>query len=654
MPMRKLLVLFSGWILVWTGSGILAGQTAPAIPGPTQSGSNSGLGLGGIRGWLERYKLQDVDPINLRNSGRLEALVRAGNLYLSLQDAIALALENNLDIEVQRYGPRLAETELMRAQAGGFLRGIPTTLSTMTTAVASSVTGGGSLGSAQARGGGDSGGGVQAGGFVFTQSGTQIPTLDPIVSVGYGFNHRTSINANSFSTGIPATVIRSTSPFIGFQKGFLTGTTVSMDFNNSHVRTNVPLAEINPFFTGNLGFSLQQNLLRGFGISVNNRNIRIAKNEILVADLVFRQQTITTVSGIINMYWDLVSYAEDVKVKRQALALAEKLLSDNRKQVEIGTLAPIEIVRAEAEVARNQQDVTLSETRLLQQETVIKNALSRTGVSNPLISEVRIIATDSIRIPETEQIQPIQDLVNLALEKRPDITQTNISIESTRIGLEGSKSQLRPSLDLVANMRNNGLAGSINSIPIPGTSPGFAFARQANPFFLGGWGSVINHIFTRNFPDYSFSFQLNIPISNKQAKADMANDLLRLRQQEIRRQQQINQVRVEVQNALIGLQQARAGYQASVKSRIFAEQTLDAEQKKYALGASTIFLVIQAQRDLAVAQAAEVAALSSYSRAKVSLEQSTGVTLEVNNISIDEAKAGDVSKPPSTVPVNGR
>jgi outer membrane protein TolC len=203
-------------------------------------------------------------------------------------------------------------------------------------------------------------------------------------------------------------------------------------------------------------------------------------------------------------------------------------------------------------------------------------------------------------------------------------------------------------------MRNNGLAGSINSIPIPGTSPGFAFARQANPFFLGGWGSVINHIFTRNFPDYSFSFQLNIPISNKQAKADMANDLLRLRQQEIRRQQQINQVRVEVQNALIGLQQARAGYQASVKSRIFAEQTLDAEQKKYALGASTIFLVIQAQRDLAVAQAAEVAALSSYSRAKVSLEQSTGVTLEVNNISIDEAKAGDVSKPPSTVPVNGR
>ena len=652
--MNKLIVLTCFWSVLCMTPARLPGQTSPAIPGTEQTEPKSGLGLGGIRGWLERYKVQDVEPINLRSSSRLDSLVRAGRLYLSLQDAISLALENNLDIEVQRYGPRLAETELMRAQAGGFLRGIPTTLSTTTTAVASSVTGGGSLGSAQARGGGGDSGGVQAGGFVFTQSGTTIPTLDPIVSMGYGFNHRTSINANSFSTGIPATVIRNNSPFLGIQKGFLTGTTVSMDFNNSHVRTNVPLAEINPFYTGNLGFSVQQNLLRGFGIAVNNRNIRIAKNEILVADLVFRQQVITTVSGIINMYWDLVSYDEDVRVKKQALALAEKLLSDNRKQVEIGTLAPIEVVRAEAEVARNQQDLTTSETRLLQQETVIKNALSRTGVSNPLISELRIVATDSIRIPETEQIQPIQDLVNMALEKRPDITQTNLSIESTRIGLEGSKSQLRPSLDLVASMRNNGLAGSRNSIPIPGTSPGFGFTRQANPFFLGGWGSVLNHIFTRNFPDYSFSFQLNIPINNRQARADMANDLLRLRQQEIRRQQQINQVRVEVQNALIGLQQARAGYQAALKSRVFAEQTLDAEQKKYALGASTIFLVIQAQRDLAIAQAAEVAALSNYSRAKVSLEQSTGSTIEVNNISIDEAKAGDVSKPPSTVPVNGR
>lgn len=632
-------------------SGLPAQQDG-AIPTPAPQRPAAGWQMGGIRGWLQRYKVQEIEPINLTNSSRLESLVRAGRLYLSLQDAIALALENNLDIEIQRYSPRLAETELMRAEAGGFLRGLPTSLNTTTTSIAGSVAGQGTVGTAQARGGGGDSGQQTAGGFVFAQTGTTIPTLDPIIQLGYGFSHRTSINANSFATGVAATVIRNQSPFIGIQKGFLTGTTVSLDFNNSYVRTNVVRAEINPFFTGNLGLTVQQNLLRGFGRTVNNRNIRIARNEMSIADLAFGQQVMATVSSIINIYWDLVSFNEDVRVRRQALALAEKLLSDNRKQVEIGTLAPIEIVRAEAEVARNQQDLTIAETRLLQQETVLKNALSRTGVAGPLLSVVRIVPTDSIRIPDEEAIRPIQDLVNLALEKRPDIQQTRINIENAKIGLEGSKSQLKPSLDLVASTRNNALAGSVNVVPvIPGLPAGFA--PSSSPL-VGGYSDILRQIFSRNYPDYSVSFQLTIPVSNKQARADMANDLLRLRQQELRQQALINLVRVEVQNALIGLQQARAGYQAAMKARVLAEQTLEAEQKKYALGASTIFLVIQAQRDLAVAQAAEVSALSAYARAKVALDQATGMTLEVNNISIEEAKKGQVSRPPDPLPALDR
>lgn len=648
--MNKQIAVFIVWTLLcapW-----LPAQTgAPPQPQerPTQT---PGWGMSGIRGWLERYKPQDVAPINLRNSGRLDSLVRAGRLYLSLQDAIALALENNLDIEVQRYGPLLADTELLRAQAGGFIRGIPTTLTTTTTNVANQVSGLGGLGSNVGRTGTGGAGDTQtAGGFVFQQTGTTIPILDPVLSTGYGFFHRTTINSNSFATGVPAFAVRNNSPFISFQKGFLTGTNISLDMNTSYVRSTVPRAEINPYYTGNLGFTVSQSLLRGFGRAVNNRNIRIAKNEITVSDLVFQQQVIATISNIINIYWDLVSFTEDAKVKKQALALAEKLLSDNKKQVEIGTLAPIEIVRAEAEVARNQQDLTVSETRVLQQETVLKNALSRTGVSNPLIAEVRVVATDAIRIPESEAIQPIQDLVNTALEKRPDMQQIRLSIESSRIGLEGTKSQLKPSLDFVASMRNNGLSGTPQLITTPGV-PGFT--QNANPFFIGGYPGVLSQIFRRNFPDYNVQFQLNIPLHNRQARADYANDLLRLRQQELRQQAAVNNVRVEVQNALIGLQQARAGYQSAMKARIFAEQTLDAEQKKYALGASTIFMVIQAQRDLAVAQAAEVNSLSSYSRARVSLDQSLGVTLDVNNISIDEARKGSVSKPPSTVPLGNQ
>jgi outer membrane protein TolC len=647
--MRQITAVVAVSLLLLTSQAEAQSPVGMPTPQPEQNG-NSRLSMDGFRGWLQRYQMQNVDPIDLRNSTRLDSLVRAGRLYLSLQDTIALALENNLDIEVQRYGTRLAETELLRARAGGFIRGIPTTLNTTTTSVANQVAGGGGLGSSVARGGGGSDTGqASAGGFVFAQTGTTIPILDPVFSAGYGFVHRTTINSNSFSTGVPAFFVRNNSPFFSLQKGFLTGTNVSLDFNNSHVNSSVPRAEINPFTTGNLGFSLQQNLLRGFGTAVNNRNIRVAKIEIAVSDLVFKQQLITTISQIINIYWDLVSYNEDLRVKRQALALAEKLLSDNKKQVEIGTLAPIEIVRAEAEVARNQQDLTVSETRLLQQETVLKNTLSRTGVSSPVIAEARIVPTDSIRIPDQEKVAPIQDMVGTALSARPDIAQTKMSIESSKISLEGSKSQLRPALDFNLSMRNNALAGTPNNISIPGV-PGLV--QTANPFFVGGYGSVLRQIFSRNFPDYSASISLSIPLNNRQARADMANDLLRLRQSELRQQAQVNNVRVEVQNALIGLQQARAGHQAALKSRVFAEQTLDAEQKKYALGASTIFLVIQAQRDLAVAQAAEVAALSSYSRAKVSLDQALGLTLEVNNVSIDEAVKGQVSRPPSTVPLN--
>lgn len=649
--MKKPFALFVAWTMLF--ASLLPAQQPGMPPQPPERPTQTpGWGMGGFRGWLERYKVQDVSPIDLRNSGRLESLVRAGRVYLSLQDAIALTLENNLDIEVQRYGPRIAETEILRAQAGGFIRGIPTTLSTTTTNVANQVSGLGGLGT-NVRGAATGGNtaGDSAGGFVFQQTGTTVPILDPVFTAGYGFFHTTTINSNSFSTGVPAFYVRNNSPFASIQKGFLTGTNVSMDFNNSYVRSSVPRAEINPYYTGNLGLTVSQSLLRAFGTNVNNRFIRIAKVEVNVSDALFKQQVITTISNVINIYWDLVSFNEDAKVKRQALALAEKLLGDNKKQVEIGTLAPIEVVRAESEVARNQQDLTISETRVLQQETVLKNALSRTGVSTPTLADAHIVTTDSIRIPDQEQIQPIQDLVSTALERRPDILQTKLSMESTKIGLEGSKSQLKPDLSINASLRNNGLSGSGSLVRDPS---GNGFVSVANPYFVGGYGGVLRQIFGRNFPNYNISFQLTIPIYNRQARADMANDLLRLRQQELRAQAQINNVRVEVQNALIGLQQARAGYQAAVKSRIFAEQTLDAEQKKYALGASTIFLVIQAQRDLAVAQGNEVTALSTYSRSKVQIDQSVGTTLDTYNISIDEAKKGVVARPPSTVPMGAQ
>ncbi|HEU0121916.1 MAG TPA: TolC family protein [Bryobacteraceae bacterium] len=604
----------------------------PALPAQSKSGFASFW-----NGFKEPYAWKEVSPINLGNSSRLDQLMRAGKLYLSLQDAIALALENNLDIELQRYGPRITEAEFQRNNAGSNARiGSLGTVSTATT---------GGNGSQLA--------------VVAPQTGQTLIalSLDPLFNSTMSWAHQTSPQTTPFVTGTSSLVSRRTMANYGVSKNFLTGTSATVGFNNTLLDQNSGRNDFNPSKNVNANLSITQKLLEGFGRAVNGRNIKISRNNIKVSELVFQQQVITTVAGIISMYWTLVSANEDVRVKQQALALNQKLYDDNKKQVEIGTLAPIEIIRAEAEVARSQQDLTVSETTLLQQETIMKNALSRTGVATPGLGEARIIPTDKIQMPDTEAVEPIQDLVGKALAGRPELEQSRINIESAKIGLKGTKSALLPTVDAFLNLQQNGLSGLLNTQPIPpvpgapaGSGSTIRDPRNVDAYFLGGYGNALGQVFRRNFPDYSAGVTLSIPISNRAARADVVRDQLTLRQSEVRFQQSLNQVRVEVQNALISLQQARARYQTAVKNRVLQEQTLDAEQKKYALGASTIFFVIQAQRDLTAAQANEVAALSTYAGARNELERSTGQTLTANNIQIDEAMKGSVSRGPSAIP----
>lgn len=607
---------------------------APALPAQSRTG---------VSGWwnniTDPYSWKDVAPIHLGNSSRLDQLMRAGKLYLSLQDAISLALENNLDIELQRYGPRISEAELQRASAGGSARvGSAGGVSNATTGQGAA---GAQLGAAAAQ----------------TGQALAGQNLDPVFTGTMSWGHQTIPQTNTFVTGTSSLINQRTLANYGVSQSFLTGTTASFGFNNNLLAQNSGRNDFNPSKSVNASLNVTQRLLQGFGTAVNNRNIRVSRNNIKVSELVFQQQVITTVSSVISLYWDLVSANEDVQVKRQALALNQKLYDDNKKQVEIGTLAPIEIIRAEAEVARSQQDLTISETNLLQQETVLKNALSRTGVASPGLAEAHIIPTDKIRMPDNEAVEPVQDLVGKAINGRPELEQARINIESSKIGLKGSRNALLPSVDAFVDLRNNGLSGILNTQPIPPVpgAPVGSVSPPRNPanvdgFFLGGYGTALGQVFRRNFPDYSVGVSLNIPLRNRGAQADMVRDQLSLRQSEIRLQQTLNQVRVEVQNALISVQQARARYQTSVKNRVLQEQTLDAEQKKYALGASTIFFVIQAQRDLTAAQASEVAALSTYARARNELERSTGQTLVANSIQIDEALKGSVSRPPSAIP----
>jgi outer membrane protein len=353
---------------------------------------------------------------------------------------------------------------------------------------------------------------------------------------------------------------------------------------------------------------------------------------------------ITTISAVLNLYWDLVSFNADLKARRDELSTAQALFEDNQKQVQIGTLAPIEVTRAEAQVYSSQQDLLISQTNLLQQETVLKNALSRNGVASPELADVHIVPLDTIQIPERDELLPIGQLVQEALSKRIEISQDKINIDSQQINLRAIRNGLKPTLQLFAELTNNGLAGSPNYL-IPGT--------VAPTFLTGGTGDVFQQILQRNYPNYTAGVSLNIPLRNRAAQSDYVTSALEERQAELSLQKQVNQVRVDVQNAVIGLRQARVRYDSAVKARILQQQTLDADRKKYTLGASTVFQVVQDQQTMASAQSTEQQSLANYSHARIAFDQALGTTLEVNHISIDEALAGRVTRPsqlPATLP----
>ncbi len=576
-----------------------------------------------------RYQPKIVPPVNVSNTTRVEGLIRAGNLYLSLQDAIALSIENNIDIEVQRYTFRLAETDLFRAKTGAFAFGFQTAVPVG----ASSVTAGP---------GTPIGGSVAAIGTTSGNAGVAPYSFDPVLTGTTSFAHITNPTNNSVVAGLNSQVLGQNQANFAVTQGFSTGAQAALSFTNAFTTSNSYTNNTNPTTSSNLDLSVTQHLLQGFGMAINNRNIRIATNNLKVADYVFQQQVMNTANNVVNLYWNLVSYVENVKVAQQSLAYAQKLYDDNRKQVDIGTLAPIEIVRAEAQVATSEQALILAQTNVLQQETILKNALSRNGASNPILADVHIIPTDHVVIPEKEPIQPIQDLYARALDRRPDLSQARVQIDNSNINLKGTRNAMLPSLDLIGDVRNSGLTGTINTTPNP--SNGLVPNHVIDPIFLGGYGNLLTQIFARNFPNYSIGFQLNVPLRNRAAQANYATASVQLRQNELQLQKTINQIRVDVQNALIAVQQARVGYDAAVRTRVLQERTLDAEQKKFALGNSTPFFIIQAQQALAAAQQAEVQALINYALARAQMDQVTGDTLDRYNIQIDEAKTGRVAR----------
>jgi outer membrane protein len=606
--------------------------------------------------FISPYEAKPVASVNLQNSQRIFDLMHAGELYLSLADAIALALENNLDIEVERYLPRIARTDIQRAKGGGLLRGVSllvdepppgiggpsgpllTTLTASPTpapAVNSNFSDVALITQQQND--------LSVTGALPLSPGPTIPQYDPAISGLLNWAHQSTVEYNPLITGssnwLAANVLNGN---IGWTQGFSPGTQLSMTFDNTRLTSDAARYTYDPILNSSLGFTITQPLLRGFGIELNRRYIHIAKNNQKIADLVFQQQVIDTVAGIARLYTDLVSLNEDLKVKREALRLAERLYEDNQNKVQQGQQAPIEVTRAQAQVAVSRQGLVSAEGLVEQQELIVKTALTRGGLANPAIRAAHIIVTDTVTAPGTEAVQPVEDLIALAVRNRPDLAQAGIQVENSQIGLKGSLNALRPELDVVGTVQNGGLSGDVNPAALALT-PGAAL-------YPGGYGTALGQIFRNNFPTYAVGLQLNLPLRNRVAQADAVRDELQVRQSQLRRQQFEDQVRLEVADAYVAMQQARAAYEAAVQSRVLQEQSVDVEQATFDVGLATNYLVIQYQTYLAQARSTEVAAKGAYAKAKVALDRATASTLEVNQVSIQEAQNGRVSRTAAPIP----
>jgi outer membrane protein TolC len=573
-----------------------------------------------------------VAPARLTNSSRLDTLIRGGNLYITVQDTIALALENNLDIAIQRYGPFLAREDLRRAEGGGVLR------QDVVIPIAAGPVSVSPIGVSGNASGFAAGSGLAATSFL-VGSGPNPPNLDPSFGANVQFGH-TTIPQTNLSFNQTTSLVQTYRQYsVGYSQQFLTGTAISASYSGSHTLLNSPTPTLNPSINADIDFNVNQQLLQGFSKAVNNRQIRVARNNLKVTALTVKLQLVTTISAILNLYWDLVSFNDDVRIKQQALETAQRLYDDNRKRVEAGSLPAVEVTRAAAQVSANQEALLISSTNLAQQETVLKNALSRTGVEDPKLDAVHVVPLDSIQVPKTEAIQPIQDLIQTSIANRPELEQTRINLQNSKINLQGTRAELLPSLSAFADVTNNALAGVLN--PIYNNCCG-----APDPYFVGGTGTVIGQLFRRNFPNYSAGFSFNIPLRNRAAQADYAMDQLKLRTEELQMQRSLNQIRVEVKNAVIGLQQARVRYETAVDTRKLAEQSLESEQKRFQFGAtgSDVTTVIQAQQDLANDQSLEIQAMASYVHARIDFDAALGQTLDVNNVKMEEAMAGRVER----------
>jgi len=586
------------------------------------------------------YSADNVSEPQLTNSPRLGQLIRDGKLYLSLKDAISLALENNLDLAIARYNLPIADMDILRTKAGGIFRGV-------NAGIVQGTPGGGvggfGTGAPGAGAGGTTGGagGAGAGASGLVQStlgtGTPVASYDPTIIGSVGAEHQTTPLANQRNYGVPSLQLNTGQASVGYAQAFATGTSISAEFNNSRQTSNSPFFNLSPVLSSMYRFSFQQQLLAGFGFGPNLRYLRIANNNKKISDIAFKDQVIATVTQIENIYWDLVDAYQQAQVNEQSLTFAQQSLDNAKKQLQLESVPAMDVMRAEAEVSKRDQDLTVARTSLQLQELLMKNALTR-SLDDPVVESVPVVPTDQLQSIQTASTESVQDLIVEALHDRPELSESDIDLVNRQISNKAARNALLPSLSLVGFYGGSGLAGPLNPIY---NIPGVPNVSNVPTDFSGALGNAFNN----SSPDYYIGFNLNIPIRNRVAKSDQYRSELEYRQAQLRREQLRKQIRIEVRNAQYALEQTASRVDAARKARDLAQRTFEITKKEQSLGAGSTFQTMTAQRDLALAELDLVTAMTVYEKARVELDRATGSTLEHNGIEIQDALRGAVANP---------
>jgi outer membrane protein TolC len=612
-------------------STLTLGQTAPLLAQKAQQ-PGFDVQFPHIHDPFKTYLPVNVPPANLTNSVRLDQCIHDGKMYLSLDDAIDLALENNLDIAVTRYDLPIAKMDVLRTAAGGLTLGVPGI---------SSATLGGASASSAASSVSVSGAAGGNGGLVQTTVGLgiQLPSFDPWLAATASTEHNTSPQVNTVTSGVPSLKTNTTLAQFKYYQSFVTGTYVEFDLNNERQTVNSPLQLLNPSITANYRILVQQQLLQGFGFAPNLRFLRFAKNNQKLTEVTFRSQIDYTITQVENIYWDLVNAFQDEQVKDRSLAFAEQSLDQEQKQFELKAVPAMDVMKAQTEVANRQQDLTVSKTTLQLQESLMKAALTKQ--LDQTLEEMPVVPTVNLEAFQPETIPPVEQLIEEGMKDRPDLTIQQINQDTAEISRKAVRNYMLPTVNLTGYYAGYGLGGPANP-NYPGGPPAVSTPS--------GYGGTLQNAFNNSSPDYLAEIQVNIPLRNRLARADQFRSEIELRAAQLNVVQIEKNLRIEVRNAAYALEQDQARVEAARKARDLAQKTFDIKRQEQQLGAGSNFETLTAEHDLGIATSTLSSAETAYEKGRVLLYSQTGQTLKRLGISLQDARSGVVNKPVSPVP----